>query len=231
MSAKNTALILVAGGSGTRMGGDLPKQYIELNGCEIIEHTMRAFCNSHVVGKIIIVCAKDYTLHIQTLAQKLETDIPFVITEGGTTRQDSVQNGLKLASDCEFVMIHDAVRCCITPYEISKLADTLWQGKSCALGVRVKDTIKRAASDNQIIETVNRDGLWHIQTPQAFVTSEVVSAHEIARKSGFVATDDCAVAENAGMSVTIVEGNDTNIKVTTPVDLLIASEILKGRSQ
>jgi len=232
MNCENTALVLVAGGQGTRMGGDLPKQYMQLNGREIIEHTISAFCASKTIGKIVIVCAKAYIDHVKSLAERLDCHIPVCVTEGGDTRQASVRNGLKLISDYRYVMIHDAVRCCITVEEILKISAALWQNKACALGVRVKDTIKRADTDSNVItETVNRDNLWHIQTPQAFVTSDIIAAHNVAEINGFIATDDCSVAEHAGMKVVIIEGSETNLKVTTPVDLLIASHILSGRSR
>ncbi len=228
MKSKKTALVLVAGGSGTRMGGDLPKQYIKIDGREIIEYTLSAFYKSKTIDKFIVVCAKPYIEHIKTLLEVFDNDIPYFVTEGGITRQASVYNGLKLASDCDYVMIHDAVRCCITVDEIKKLHNTLLQEKSCALGVRVKDTIKLSDNNNSICTTLNRDNLWHIQTPQAFVTADIIRAHELAKKQDFFATDDCAVAENANINITIVEGNDTNLKVTTPIDLIVATQILKG---
>ncbi len=230
MNSKKTALVLVAGGSGTRMGGKLPKQYMKINGREIIEHTLSTFHDSGMFDKIVIVCAKPYMAHVTSLLQSFKSEIPVVITESGETRQASVFNGLKKVSDCHYVMIHDAVRCCITVDEIKRLAKVLTQDKACALGLKVKDTIKLSNDDNTILNTLNRDNLWHIQTPQAFVTSEIIGAHNLAMQQNFNATDDCAIAENAGICVTIVEGSDTNLKITTPFDLVVASEILKARA-
>ncbi len=230
MNSKKLALVLSAGGSGTRMGGKLPKQYMKINGREIIQHTLSAFYNSGMFDKIVIVCAKPYMDHVSSLVQSFNFEIPVVITEGGETRQTSVFNGLKQAFDCHYVMIHDAVRCCITVDEIRALYHILTQDKACALGVRVKDTIKLSNDNNTILNTLNRDNLWQIQTPQAFVTSNIINAHNLAAQQNFSATDDCAIAENAGICVTIVEGAYTNLKVTTPIDLVVASEILKGRA-
>lgn len=229
MNLKSTAVVLVAGGSGLRMGTDIPKQFIKIEGREIIEHTLSVFLQSEVADKIVIVCKKAYIAHVNQLVSKLSSPIPIIIAEGGFTRQSSVYNGLLKAADCEYVMIHDAVRCCITVEDIRKLKDNLSYCDSCALGVKVKDTIKLAdgTSDN-ILKTINRKNLWHIQTPQAFKTADIISAHELAINNGFEATDDCAIAEKAGMTVNIVEGSYSNIKVTTPVDLILAREILKG---
>ena len=230
MNTKKTALVLVAGGSGIRMGGNLPKQYMKINGREIIEHTLSAFHNSGIFDKIVIVCANSYIDHVRSLLQSFKFEIPVVVTEGGETRQASVFNGLKKVSDYYYVMIHDAVRCCIAVDEIKRVAKVLTQDKACALGHRVKDTIKLSNDDNTILSTLNRDNLWQIQTPQAFVTSDIINAHNLALQQNFSATDDCAIAENADICVTIVEGSDTNLKITTPFDLVVASEILKGRA-
>lgn len=232
MSLNSTAVILVAGGCGLRMGTDIPKQFITIAGMEIIEHSICAFLESNIADKLVIVCSKAYIAHTNMLISKITSQIPIIVAEGGATRQASVYNGLLEATDCEYVMIHDAVRCCITPEDIIKLRDNLVHCSSCALGVRVKDTIKLAdGSSGNILKTIDRNNLWHIQTPQAFKTQEILSAHRLALKTGFEATDDCAVAENAGMTVNIVEGSYNNIKVTTPTDLIFARELLKGREK
>lgn len=230
MILNSTAVILVAGGSGLRMGTDIPKQFISIEGREIIEHTLYTFIKSDIAYKIVIVCSRAYIAHTEQLVSNISSQIPIIVTEGGTTRQASVYKGLLEAADCEYVMIHDAVRCCITLEDIIKLRDNLAYCNSCALGVKVKDTIKLAdGSSRNILKTIDRDNLWHIQTPQAFKTQEILSAHRLALKTGFEATDDCALAENAGMTVNIVEGSYSNIKVTTPTDLIFARELLKGR--
>lgn len=223
---KKTAAIIVAGGTGNRMNSDIPKQFINLCGKEIICHTVNTFINCGFIDKIVIVCHKDYINHCQNLFKDIN-NISFVT--GGSTRQESVYNGLKEVTDCSYVLVHDAVRCLVTVEEIQKLYDTLHQKGSCTLAVKVKDTIKMADNDNTVTATVPRENLWQIQTPQAFLTSELTKAHELALKTSFNGTDDCSLMENAKKSITLVEGSYENIKITTPSDLEIAKVFLKGR--
>ena len=230
MGNKTLAVVIVAGGSGQRMGSKIPKQFIKVNGAEIIEHTVRVFLECKLAQKIVIVCNKDYIDHTKELVSPLSSCVPIEVISGGATRQASVYEGLQKVSDFDFVMIHDAVRCCLSVEDIHKLFDTLKTSVSCALGVRVNDTIKLADSDSgTILKTIDRQNLWHIQTPQAFAVADIINAHNQAINSGFEATDDCALAERVGMVVKIVEGSYTNIKVTTPSDLILAGEFLKGR--
>ncbi|MBR2405374.1 MAG: 2-C-methyl-D-erythritol 4-phosphate cytidylyltransferase [Clostridia bacterium] len=230
MSNRTLAVVIVAGGSGQRMGSEIPKQFLKVNGIEIIQHTLRAFLECKLAQKIVVVCNKDYIDHTQKLVTSISSDVPIEIVSGGATRQNSVYEGLQKVSDFKYVMIHDAVRCCLSVEDIYKLFDTLKASSACALGVRVNDTIKLADSESQaIIKTIDRQNLWHIQTPQAFDVADIIDAHTQALHSGFEATDDCALAERVGMVVKIVEGSYTNIKVTTPSDLILAGEFLKGR--
>ncbi len=229
MSTPSICAIIVAGGTGSRMGMNFPKQFIEINGKEIIEHTVDAFIKSCCVDKIVIVCHKDYIAHTTALFENRE--FPIVIAEGADTRQKSVVNGLSKADDCRYVMIHDAVRCCINPDDIRTARDALFIHKACALGVRVKDTIKKSDKNGKIIETVDRNNLWQIQTPQCFESELINKAHKMAADAGIEATDDCQVAEFAGYDVIIVEGSYENIKITTPSDLALASDFLKGAFQ
>jgi len=226
MNNTSITAIIVAGGTGTRMGADCPKQFLKLGDCEIIEHTVSRFIQSGAVDEIIIVCHKDYISHCSNLFKGVDFDIKIV--EGSDTRQKSVCAGLGAAGDCGYVMIHDAVRCCVKPSDIRLVADNLFSKKACALGVKVIDTVKKSDADGKILSTVDRSNLWLIQTPQAFSKNLIVKAHELAIQKGFEATDDCAVAEFAGNDVYIIEGSYTNIKITTPVDMILAGEYLKG---
>ena len=136
--------------------------------------------------------------------------------------------GLKEAFDCEYVFVHDAVRCLIEENHIKTLYEELLNGKSCTLAVRVKDTIKIADENNVVTNTPDRSRLWQIQTPQAFLVSELLSAHEHAVKTGFEGTDDCSVMEHFEKKITLVEGSYKNIKITTPSDIEIAKVFMKG---
>ncbi len=223
---EKTAAIIVAGGTGSRMGLDIPKQYITLGKKEIIFYTVETFASCDFIDKIIIVCHADYLNHCKELFAHMDK---VLYATGGSTRQESVLSGLELAEDCKYVMVHDAVRCFVSKDEITNLYHTLLERGSCTLAVRVKDTIKAADKDNLVISTIPRHNLWQIQTPQAFLTSELIEAHKYAKKVGFQATDDCSVIENVNKPIILVEGRYENIKITTPSDLEIAKVYLKGR--
>ena len=223
---KKTAAIIVAGGIGSRMGADVPKQFIKLNGREIILHTLSTFEKCDFIDKIIVVCHRDYLELCKSLFSDAKKDI--IVAQGGNTRQQSVFNGLSQALDCEYVLIHDAVRCLVEETHIQMLCRELSKGNSCTLAVKVKDTIKTADENNIVINTPDRNYLWQIQTPQAFLTKDIVSAHKYAIKTGFEGTDDCSVAEHFGKKITLVEGSYKNIKITTPSDIEIAKVFMKG---
>ena len=221
-----TAAIIVAGGTGNRMGADVPKQFLPLCGKEIIAYTVETFASCDFIDKIIIVCHADYLEHCKELFGSVSN---VFYTTGGATRQESVSRGLTLAQDSDYVLVHDAVRCLVSEDEITSLYRTLTDKGSCTLAVRVKDTVKTADTDNIVTSTIPRDNLWQIQTPQAFVTKELTKAHSYAVETGFTGTDDCSVMENMKKSIILVEGRYENIKITTPSDLEIAKVFLKGR--
>ena len=223
---KKTAAIIVAGGSGSRMGTDVPKQFIKINGKEIILHTLSVFEKCDFIDKIIVVCHSDYLDFCKGLFSEVKKDI--TVVAGGNTRQQSVFMGLKEAFDCEYVFVHDAVRCLIEENHIKMLYNELLKGNSCTLAVRVKDTIKIADENNIVTNTPDRNSLWQIQTPQAFLVGELLSAHEYAVKTSFEGTDDCSVMEHYGKKITLVEGSYKNIKITTPSDIEIAKVFMKG---
>ncbi|MBO5370541.1 MAG: 2-C-methyl-D-erythritol 4-phosphate cytidylyltransferase [Clostridia bacterium] len=229
MNRNSLALIIVAGGTGSRMNSDIPKQFIRIDNKEIIEHTIHAFQKTSLIDKYIVVCHKHYIQHMNDIMYDLCNDTPYIVVEGGNTRQESVYNGLRECIDYDYVMIHDAVRCCINPDDVKNLYNTLLINGACALGVHVTDTIKKSDATNCIECTVDRGNLWNIQTPQAFRVSMINDAHNAVMRDNVDITDDCSAAEYIGASVKIVEGHYDNIKVTTQTDLILASAILKGR--
>ncbi len=221
-----TALILAAGGVGQRMGADMPKQFIKICGKEIIMHTIDSLLTCDFIDKIVIVCHSDYVDYCRKLVSPINKDI--TVISGGETRQASVYKGLKEVADCKYVLVHDAVRCLISAADVYKLHDELVKHGSCTLAVKVKDTVKIADKDNFVLSTPERDKLWQIQTPQAFVTKELIAAHDYAAETGYVGTDDCSLIEHFGKNVKLVEGSYENIKITTVSDLKIAQVFLKG---
>lgn len=223
---KKTAALIVAGGIGNRMGTDIPKQFLEINGKELISYTIDTFVSCDFIDKIVVVCHQSYLEHCKEILDGITKE--FVVVCGGKTRQESVYNGL-IKLDSDYVLIHDAVRCLVTKEEIKRLYETLLKNGSCTLAVKAKDTIKISDENQFVAKTLPREVLWQIQTPQAFITKEILYAHEYAVKTDFIGTDDCSVMENINKKVKLVEGSYENIKITTPSDLEIAKVILKGR--
>ena len=223
---EKTVAIIVAGGTGSRMNSDIPKQFLILDGEEIISRTVNVFTDCEFVDEIIVVCHKDYIEHCTSLF-KAKSNVKVI--EGGNTRQESVFNGLSASKDSKYVLIHDAVRCLVTKDEIKKLYNTLVTQGSCTLAVKAKDTIKLSDEKGMVLKTIPRENLWQIQTPQAFLTNEIYKAHVYAQETYFNGTDDCSVMENADKPIILTEANYENIKITTPSDMEVAKVILKGR--
>ncbi|MEB3210922.1 MAG: 2-C-methyl-D-erythritol 4-phosphate cytidylyltransferase [Leptolyngbyaceae bacterium] len=160
----------------------------------------------------------------------LSTPIEFI--QGGTTRQESVYNGLQaLPSDAQHVLIHDGARCLATPGLFERCAETVKKVAGFIAAVPVTDTIKVVSPATNIIKsTPDRSNLWAAQTPQGFEVAKLKACHEQGRTEGWMVTDDAALFEQCGLPVHIVQGEETNLKVTTPVDLAIAEFILRSRS-
>lgn len=223
---KKTVAIIVAGGTGNRMGKDIPKQFIKLNDKEIILYTQETFAKCEFIDEIVVVCHKDYIDFCKNLFLKAKKDV--FIVEGGNSRQQSVLNGLSAIKNCDYVLVHDAVRCLVKVSDIKNLYSELITNGSCTLAVRAKDTVMISDDDNMVTNTPPRSYVWQVQTPQAFKFDELLSAHIYALDTNFEATDDCSVMEHYGKKIKLVEGSYTNIKITTPSDLEIAKVFMKG---
>jgi len=223
------AAIIAAAGIGKRMGGDLPKQYLELAGKPIICHTLDRFHDVDCIGEVVITVEPGredaFTKEILTPFGYPKS---WKVTAGGEVRQRSVYNGLKsISATCDVVLVHDGVRPFITNEQIRKLAEVAGDKGGCILAAPVKETIKRVRSDGVIAETVDRSVLWGAQTPQAFRLPLLMVAMEAAFEEGYMGTDEASIVERLGKEVVIVEGDGRNIKITTPEDLIMAEAILK----
>lgn len=163
----------------------------------------------------------------------LNLNTPVVLIQGGATRQESVYNGLQaLPSEARYVLIHDGARCLATPALFDRCAEALKHSAGLIAAIPVKDTIKRITPGTHTIEsTPDRQHLWAAQTPQGFEVEQLKACHERGRREGWVVTDDAALFEQCDLPVMIVEGEETNLKITTPVDLAIAELILKSRRE
>lgn len=221
------SIIIAAAGSSNRMNGT-DKVLLNIEGKEIIAYSLIAFSKAKCTDKIVVVTTEEKKPHIENIIKKLALPIEIVVCIGDNTRQKSVVNGLEFCSqksDC--IMIHDAARPMITPYYIDLLYDEIKSKKAAALGVKVKDTIKKIDENGKIIETPDRNSLFVAQTPQGFEMQLYKRAVETAIKNGRDYTDDCQLVEAMGESVYMVECDYRNIKITTPEDILSAQNFLK----
>lgn len=222
----NTAIILAAG-NGTRMKADKSKLLLEINGKTVIERTVNTFSNIADIDDIIVVVREtDIPLYENVLSKY---NISYCI--GGSTRQESVSNAVETVDDADMLIIHDGARPLVTENEISNTLRVAQEKGAAAVGVRVKDTIKVVDKNNKIIDTPERSSLIAIQTPQIFKFDKYIEAMKLAKEQGKDFTDDCKLLENAGEDVFVVDGEYTNIKITTPEDIPVAESILNARGE
>lgn len=224
-----TCVALVVGaGQGTRIGGDLPKQYLSVAGETVLRRTLRAFTDHPRVDAVRPVIAPDHRTLFDQAAAGLAILDP---VGGGATRQDSVRLGLESLVDLapEFVLIHDAARPFVDRAVIDRVLDALADRPGAIPALPVTDTLKRGAAGGAIAATVDRAGLFRAQTPQGFHFAAILDAHR--RAVGAAMTDDAQVAENAGLAVALVAGGEDNVKLTTPEDLIRAERIFAGETR
>jgi 2-C-methyl-D-erythritol 4-phosphate cytidylyltransferase/2-C-methyl-D-erythritol 2,4-cyclodiphosphate synthase len=219
--------IIAAGGAGLRMGTPTPKQFSELLGIPILIRTIRAFLRVPAVGAIIVVAPSQHLERTRALLARYRMAYRCTVVRGGKLRQDSVRIGLALvAQDCPLVAVHDGARPLIAPEDIQRCLDAAARYGAAIMGVPVKDTLKSVAPNTFIRNTVEREELWQAQTPQAARTSLLKEAFARADQDGFVGTDEASLLEHGGWPVMMVEGSETNLKITRPDDLSMAEAIL-----
>ena len=220
--------VIAAGGKGKRMGSDVNKIFLPLNGKEIIAHTLSIFESCCAVNEIIIVAGDTDIDRIKTIIDRIGCKKVSAVTCGGKERQDSVYNGLLLAKG-DFALIHDAARCLITEEQITAVINDAKKYGAAAVGVKVKDTLKSIDENGNIICTIDRERTVHIQTPQVFLRDEFLELHSQVKNESIAVTDDCAIFEYFGKTVHVTDGSYDNIKLTTPEDIFIGEQILKNR--
>jgi 2-C-methyl-D-erythritol 4-phosphate cytidylyltransferase/2-C-methyl-D-erythritol 2,4-cyclodiphosphate synthase len=226
---KTTAIILAAG-MGRRMGGDIPKQFLEMGGKPILAHTVEKFEKAQSIDRIVVVAAEadvDHVHHLITAGSGCSK--PTTIVIGGKERQDSVRNGIQsIDDDTEIVIIHDGVRPFISPERIDELVGHVHEAGAVIQGIPVKDTVKEVDERGYVTNTVDRRALWLIQTPQVFLRSVLRDAFDKAYTDGFYGTDDAELVERIGRPVRMMNGSAGNIKITTPDDLEMGSFLSTG---
>lgn len=228
---KRIAVIIAAAGSGTRMGSGISKQYLTIGDEMVLAKTLKVFGAHPYIDDIFIVVRKeDMEFCRQELVKKLKPAKLRAVVTGGKERQESVYNGLKAIQKLigrwpvDYVLVHDGARPFVSADEINRLTEAAVNNQAAALGVPVKDTIKR--SDGKFfLETLDRNTLFAVQTPQGFQRELLLEAHERARIDQRFATDDASLVEFLGKKVCLVAGSYDNIKITTREDLPLAQTI------
>jgi 2-C-methyl-D-erythritol 4-phosphate cytidylyltransferase len=226
-------LLIPAAGKGTRMGSDRNKLLLPLLDRPILAWTLLAAIAAESIGWIGVIGQPydlpDFEKIFTKLASSNPHPKPIQWIQGGTTRQESVYNGLQaLPAQATKVLIHDGARCLATPTLFDRCDRAFADFKGFIAAIPIKDTIK-VVQEQKIVDTPNRDHLWAAQTPQGFLVDPLKQAHAKAKEMGWAVTDDAALFEKVGLPVSIVAGEETNLKVTTPQDLAIAEFILNNR--
>lgn len=229
---EKVAAIIVAGGSGKRMGTATKKQYILLEGKEVLAHTIKVFNDLKEIDEVILVVGKEDIDKVRTgIVEKYGYSKVSKIVAGGAERQDSVYNGLMATDEkVTYVMIHDGARPFVTAETLKVALKVTKEKKATVVAVPVKDTIKLVNKEMMAVEeTPERERLWSVQTPQSFEKQLLLCAYAYAKENQLKVTDDSMIVEAYGNTVQVVMGEYTNIKITTPEDLAIGESILKNK--
>lgn len=219
----NKYAIIAAGGSGQRMGAATPKQFLEIQGRPVLWHTVHAFTEAFADMNVVVV-APAATLQE---ARQICSAFPRVtVVEGGSTRFQSVSKGLKMVQEESVVFVHDAVRCLVTPELIRRCYEQAVSKGSAIPSIAVNDSIRVVEGEGH--KVIDRNLVRIIQTPQTFLSRILLPAFEVHDDPAF--TDEATVVEASGVAVHLIEGEQTNIKITRPVDLLLSEQVLAQRS-
>lgn len=223
------AALILAGGSGTRLGSDMPKQHLEILGKSVVCRTLLAFEECPYVDEIIVAARQDDIPIYKELIQKHSITKVKTVTAGGDNRQESAFKAfLRVSPDVKFVAIHDAARCLITPEQITQVAVEAFSCGAAIAACKAKDTVK-LVDVRKIKETPDRETVWQAQTPQIIKADMYRACIYTAMEDGFAGTDDASLCERHGFEVRVVDTGYENIKITTPIDLVIAEAIIKKR--
>lgn len=225
--------VVVAAGQGTRMGGKIQKQFLEIGGGKpVLYYCLACFQESSVIDEIVLVTSQDgMEFCKKEIIEKYSFTKVKKLVPGGKERRDSVNEGLKQCVDTDYVFIHDGARPFITEEILCRAMEAVRQYQACAVGVPAKDTVKLVDEGGFVKETPNRKHTWLVQTPQCFSYELICRAQEMAGKEDSKAyTDDAMVVEMSGLAkVKMVMGAYTNLKITTPEDLSTAEGILNKK--
>lgn len=226
---KYVSVLIAAAGVGSRMGGNLSKQFINLGNKPVLAHTIEKFEANDYIDEIIIIMKEDDIEYCKNqIVRKYKFRKVSKVIRGGRERQDSVYNGiLALNSKTDIVLSHDGARPFVSHRMIEEAIEKTYDQGAAVVGMPVTDTVKIISESGEIETTPKRSLLWAAQTPQAFRKDILVRAYNRAIEDYFLGTDDSSLVERIGIAVSMVEGSYSNIKLTTPEDIKIAESIIE----
>lgn len=221
-----TLALITAAGKGQRMHSEVPKQYLLLGGKPILAQTLSVFVKCPDIDGIYVIVPQDQMEKVQReIIEKYRIQKVLKVVRGGKTRQQSVYNGLKaIRSDCDIVVVHDGVRPLVTEGLITESIQAARKNGAAVVAVPARDTVKRSLTGKKL-KTLDRNEIWMAQTPQSFQFSLLLKAYQKAEEDGIQATDDAFLVERLGHPITLIQGDYTNIKITTPEDLALAEAL------
>jgi 2-C-methyl-D-erythritol 4-phosphate cytidylyltransferase len=223
---RDVGVVIVAGGSGTRVGGKELKQFRWVGGKPMLLHSLQTFMARPDVLSVVCVLPNSHVSDPPPWIFQCDVD-RLMLSVGGTTRQQSAANGLDdLPDEAAIVLIHDAARPLVTDSTISRVVDATRRDGAAIAALPVSDTLKEVGPTDRISRTVDRTGLWRAQTPQGFQRQIIVRAHREAKQAKIDATDDAALCERLGIPVTVIRGSERAMKVTDEADFARAAAML-----
>lgn len=223
--------IFPAAGQGKRMGMKVNKIFLSLGEKTVLYHTLHTFSECKMIDELVVVASPEEVTVVRELLKTMDGLKPWQVVAGGVERQYSIANALQVIHpDTNIILVHDAARPLISTKIIEKVIEETRQYGATITAVRAKDTIKVVDENGIVIDTPQRSGLWAVQTPQGFQGDILKAAYQKAREDDFLGTDDASLVERMGKKVKVVEGDYTNIKITTPEDLIMAESFIKRRS-
>lgn len=224
MQGMKKIAVIVAGGNGTRMNAQMPKQFLLLNGKPVLYYTIDTFLKAYDDLTVILVLPEEYIAAGKEIIDAYFDSSRIIITEGGRTRFHSVQNGLQLIHEESIIFVHDGVRCLLSTQLIHRCYDAAMENGSAIPVIDCRDSVRIIRGENN--EAAERSNIKLVQTPQTFHSKILLPAFKIDFKDKF--TDEATVVEAFGLKVHLMEGEENNIKITKPTDLIIAAKLLEG---
>lgn len=221
----NKVAIIVAAGNGSRMNSDIPKQFLLINDRPVLYYTLRAFFDAYDDLKVILVLSQMHIEKGREIIDGFFNKQRITICEGGETRFDSVRNGLHLVEDESVIFVHDGVRCLVSVELIKRCYEKALDFGNAIPAIRSKDSVRIV--ENEENYAIARDTIMMVQTPQTFHSKIIIPAYNIDFKEHF--TDEASVVEAFGLKINLVDGEETNIKITTSLDFKLAEFLLKNQ--